>query len=144
MTIRARLEAETDGLATAGWLLPAYFTMVALPIAVYAFVARGGATLTSWSGDAGSAVGEPVWVELYPSLWILLLCVVIGTAGHLGARGAADRARAVAARRAAIMATWAVVAAATFGGFAWLVLASTLGTEVGVPFPLMGTVSPAP
>lgn len=144
MTIRARLEAETDGLATAGWLLPAYFTMVALPIAVYAFVARGGATLTSWSGDAGSAVGEPVWVELYPSLWILLLCVVIGTAGHLGARGAADRARAVAARRAAIMATWAVVAAATFGGFAWLVLASTLGTEVAVPFPLMGTVSPAP
>lgn len=86
MTIRARLEAETDGLATAGWLLPACFTIVALPIADYAF----------------------------------------------------------AARRAANMATWAVVAAATFGGFAWLVFASAFGADVGVPFPLTGTVSPAP
>ena len=144
MTIRARLEAETDGLATAGWLLPAYFTMVALPIALYAFVARGGATITSWSAEPGSAIGTRVWVELLPSIWILLLCLLIGAAGQIIARRVADRARAIAARRIAIMAVWAVVAAATFGGFAWLVLASAHGTDVGIPFPLTGTVAPAP
>lgn len=143
MTIRARLEAETDGLATAGWLLPAYFSMVSLPIVLYAFVARGTGTISSWSVEEGSAIGALVEVELLPSAWIVLVCIAIAVAGRIVARGSADRDRAVAARKAAIMAVWAVVGAATFGGWAWLAFASGFGTDVGIPFPLMGTLSPA-
>lgn len=145
MTLRP-FATDADGLAAPAVPLPAAFVHTVIPLVVYAMVARGTATVDSWSVvavDAGveTHAGSLAHVELLPSIWVLLLCVAIAAVGHGFARDEADARRAAQRRAATTMTIWAVVGLATFGGWAWLVLASTLGTDVGVPFPLMGTVS---
>lgn len=145
--MRDWLTADADGLDAKRLRLPSTFVLPLLPILAYALLARGEGTVESWrleQGESGmqTAIGQLSSVELLPSIWVFLVLVAIAVAGHIVARGRSETRAAVRARLASVMWMWAVVAAAVFGGFAWLVAASALGTDVGIPFPLMGTLTP--
>lgn len=147
MTMREWLTADADGLDAQRLRLPSAFVLPLLPILVYAMIARGAGTVEVWTteqGDGGveSAIGQLHEVQLLPSVWILLILVGIAVAGHLVARSRESTNAAVRARVASVLWMWGVAVAAVFGGFAWLVIASAVGTDVGVPFPLMGTLTP--
>lgn len=147
MTMREWLNADADGLDARRLRLPSAFVLPLLPILLYAMVARGMGTVEVWTSEHGeggvqTAIGQLHEVHLLPSIWILLILVGIAVAGHIVALGRTETNAAVPARLASVMWMWGVAVAAIFGGFAWLVVASAVGTDVGVPFPLMGTLTP--
>lgn len=147
MSMRDSLTSDIDGLGAGRLRLPASFVLPLLPILVYGWLSGGSATIESWQEEVGetgmvSAVGGLVQVQLLPSVWVLLLLVAIAVAGHVAARQRSEAAEAVRARVASIVTMWVVAGVALFGGWAWIAYASLHGTDVGIPFPLMGTMAP--
>jgi len=146
MTAPSTDVAAADGRSTGRLRLPAFFVQAGLPILAYAFVARGATVADSWTveeSEAGmqSSLGISMRFELFPSVWIVLLCIAVSV-GFLAASKQAAPRRARELEIASIISVWVIVALATFGGWAWLAIVSTVGTDIGIPFPLMGTVSP--
>lgn len=148
MTAPSTDVAAADGRSTGRLRLPAFFVQAGLPILAYAFVARGATVADSWTIESGedgmqSSLGIRMQFELFPSVWIVLLCVAVAV-GFMAASKQAEPRRARELEVASIIVMWVLVALATFGGWAWLAIVSTVGTDIGIPFPLMGTISPLP
>jgi hypothetical protein len=150
MSDRSTLRLEGDGIRAPD-RLPRAAMLTITPLVLYAFVGHGAATGAGWrlastASDVETWSSELVEMRLMPSLWIFLISVAVALVTHRVARPLwrTDPKRAVDTKLAGVAVVWVLVGLAVFGGWAWIAAVASGAVEAFVPFPLMGSVAPAP